>query len=104
MRWEKLLGKLWAPLAAAAYPFDHAQGTVSLAQFTIGRLPPADDIGATIGTVQEAAEKFYGVYARVMGRLVHRAEEIEAAPPSSPTEGPRAGDEDKEPRAEHAEP
>ncbi|HLF93911.1 MAG TPA: hypothetical protein VJB14_10645, partial [Planctomycetota bacterium] len=81
MRWEKMLGKVRPALAAAAYPFDHAKGPLTLADFMLARVPSADDIGATIGAVQELGDKYYDAYTRVMGRLVRRAEEIEGADP-----------------------
>ncbi len=74
-----MLGKVRPALAAAGHPFDHAKGPLTLAEFMIARIPGADDIGATIGAVQELADKYYDVYTRVLGRLLRRAEEVERA-------------------------
>jgi hypothetical protein len=67
-------------LQAWTYPFEHASGKVDLAEMLIGRLPADDDFGATLRAVEGLGDKYYTLYARVLGLLVHAAEKVEAAP------------------------
>lgn len=80
-RWTKALALIRARLSTAPYPFEHAQAGISLGEFLIPALPDADDFGAVMSALQGLGERYFGLYARLMGRLVAAAEAVEAAGP-----------------------
>ncbi|HYF00674.1 MAG TPA: hypothetical protein VEJ18_17265, partial [Planctomycetota bacterium] len=82
-RWRKGLAELWPGLARAAYPFEHAQGQASLADFLIGRLPANGAFGDILEALQSLGQKYYTLYLRVLGRLCRISERVEAALPST---------------------
>jgi hypothetical protein len=63
----------------ADYPFDHAQGPLSIAQFLIPMIPPADEIGAVFNMADQVMNKLMDLDGRAISRLCQIAEAVEAA-------------------------
>jgi Zn-dependent protease with chaperone function len=79
---EKVLGlvkSLHASLMAIPYPFDHAKGDITVAQYALEKIPSADDLGAIYGAGESMLDKLPPLYARLAGRLVVAAEKVEVA-------------------------
>ena len=77
-RLHEQLKELHRALRGQAYPFDHARQAVNLAQFAIPAMPADGDLGRLAGTAEEAQQKLYEVYTRLLGRLAWLAEPAEA--------------------------
>ena len=72
------LSDLRTPLRGQNYPFEHARGRISLAEYVIGDHPPSDDIGAIMQAGEHFMDAFPTVYKRVVGKLVVVANRVEA--------------------------
>ena len=72
------LGKISQALSGVPYPFKHAKKNVSIGDFAVGSLPPEGDLGAIYYAGQEALDKLFGLYYRVVGQLALIAEKVEA--------------------------
>ncbi len=74
-----------------AYPFDHAEGMISIGRYALPNLPPATDVSGLLSATQEAINKMIALHYRLVGCLMLAAEEVEKAlgMPSLP-ERPRA--------------
>ncbi|MGH7495924.1 MAG: M48 family metalloprotease [bacterium] len=86
-----LVRKIVGKLAEVDYPFEHAQGRLSLAQYALSEPSSADDFQKTFAATQELMDKLFSLYARILARLVMMAERAEAAlgfellpPPATP--------------------
>ena len=66
-------------LAPLTYPFDHAQGTMSMADFVVKVIPEIDDYGGLYSVAETAMENMGSLINRLMGRLALIAERVEAA-------------------------
>jgi hypothetical protein len=62
-----------------AYPFDHAEGMISIGRYALPNLPPATDVEGLLSTTQEAINKMIALHYRLVGRLMLAAEEVEKA-------------------------
>jgi hypothetical protein len=71
------VGELRAVYERVDYPFDHAAGKMSIAQYLIKVVPPADEIGAVYEAANEVVEKLLQMYARAVSRLCVIAEAVE---------------------------
>jgi Zn-dependent protease with chaperone function len=85
---DRLEGLSWKVGDSILYPFDHARGEITLAQYA---LPPAvpdkDDIRGLLEAADAVVGKLAPLYSRIIGRLVTIAEEAEKAvglPPLEP--------------------
>ncbi len=78
------LKELHRTLRGQAYPFDHAGPAVNLAQFAIPVMPADADLGRLMSTAEQARQKLYAVYNRLLGRIVWLAEQVEAGLPELP--------------------
>ncbi len=79
-RWRTGLQAVRSALGEAPYPFSHGKGAgVSLARHIVEKVPGEEDIGAVVGQVAEAADRYFAVLSRVLGRLVTVAEGVEEA-------------------------
>ncbi len=72
------LDKISQALSGVPYPFKHAKKNVSIGDFAVGSLPPEGDLGAIYYAGQEALDKLFGLYYRVVGQLALIAEKVEA--------------------------
>ncbi|HKM54301.1 MAG TPA: M48 family metallopeptidase [Isosphaeraceae bacterium] len=61
------------------YPFDHAQGEVTLGRFAIPSVPDSSAIGDLLRVGETALDRLVPLYARILGRLALAAEEVERA-------------------------
>jgi Zn-dependent protease with chaperone function len=93
-RVRELLGEVHQALAATPYPFAHAGGQVSIADFLIEELPDADDVGGVMNVAHELLEATTSLYFRVLATLTAIAAQVEKAlglppypePPEEPEE------------------
>jgi Zn-dependent protease with chaperone function len=99
---QEQLKELHRGLRDRSYPFDHARREITLAQFTIPAMPPANDFQRLLVTAEQALERLHDLYERLLGRLTWLAEQAETAldlpalapspaPESSPATSPSAG-------------
>ncbi|NOX57259.1 MAG: M48 family metalloprotease [Planctomycetes bacterium] len=73
------LSDLRSTLSNHTYPFSHADGRRSLAEYAIGKLPARDEIG-DIGVIgDQTLDHLESLYHRVMGELAQVAEGAESA-------------------------
>lgn len=72
-------GRIQQALSNAAYPFDHAHGQISLAQYVLSEFPGPEDLGGIYGAGDEVLDKCMTLYVRLVGTLSHAAEQVETA-------------------------
>jgi len=79
-------------LAAGAYPFEHAKGPCSLADYILPALPDSEDLAAVFHAAGEVVQTLPDLYFRMMGELARVAEQVESllglAPLPDPPEEP----------------
>ncbi|WP_165073901.1 M48 family metallopeptidase [Paludisphaera rhizosphaerae] len=61
------------------YPFAHAKGKVSLAEFALPGVPNPDDVGPLLQVSEHAADRLVPLYYRILGRLAVIVERVETA-------------------------
>ena len=66
------------------YPFAHAQGKISIAEFALPGVPNADDVGSLIQASERVGERLVPLYYRILGRLAVIVERAEAGLGLSP--------------------
>jgi hypothetical protein len=59
------------------YPFDHAGGPKSIADFILPKVPAADNIGNVHEAAEEMSERLLEIYSRGLGRLCEIADRVE---------------------------
>ena len=74
-----LIGKLTLALEQIPYPFEHAEGSVSCAQFVGASLPERGDVLSIARVASQTYSEVHQLYSRVMGGLAFIAEQSEAA-------------------------
>jgi hypothetical protein len=72
------LSELRSAFERVDYPFDHAAGQLSVAQYLVKIIPPEDEVGSIYEAADEAINKLLEMYARAIGRLCVIAEAVEA--------------------------
>lgn len=72
------LREIQQALAMAPYPFEHAKGPHTLADYVLPSLPESEDVGGVLQAAGETLETLGRLYIRMVGELVLVAEEIEA--------------------------
>ena len=77
-RCSGLLAQIQAACRDVPYPYEHAEGRVSLARFAVPRVYTEQQVGELQGASETALEACFGLYMRVMCDLVARAEAIES--------------------------
>jgi len=75
----ELVGQILTKLADVPYPFEHASGDVSVSDYLLNRLPPANEVGALFAAADELHDKLGTLYFRLMAQLAVTAEKVEAA-------------------------
>ena len=60
------------------YPFEHAKGEISLAEFAVPTVPEANDIGDLLDASVRAYDHLGTTYGRLLGRLAMIVERVEA--------------------------
>ncbi len=62
-----------------SYPFDHAKGSITLAQYALETMPRNDELGPICDACSQLLDKLPSLYARVAARLAVIAEQVEDA-------------------------
>lgn len=73
------LGWVRTGFGDAAYPFDHATAGLSLADFVVDAVPPAEGVGELFTKCDVVLDRAFGVYYRGMAVLAAATERVEAA-------------------------
>jgi Zn-dependent protease with chaperone function len=81
--------------AGIDYPFDHAQGPVTVSRFLLPMIPPAEEVGSIYQAADELLSGLMSLNARCLGRLCKSAEAVETALglPPLPSGKPKEADE-----------
>jgi hypothetical protein len=77
-RVRKQTSELKSAFDRVDYPFDHAEGQMSVSSFLIKIIPPEDQIGAVFEVANDVVAKLLEMYARAASRLCVIAEAVEA--------------------------
>ena len=80
---------------AVNFPFEHADGALTMAQYMVPKLPEQEDLGAVLSATEKLLESYFYVYFRSIGTLATIAQRVEevlglapqADPPPVPSEG-----------------
>ncbi len=93
-------------LKDVAYPFDHADDTITLRDFVIPHIPEEMDVGGLVNATQLAFERLYSLQVRLFARLTQAAEKVETVLGLPPLIDPMAksqvmSDESKSGGAKH---
>ena len=75
----KLLKELQPSLAEAPYPFEHAEGQVSLAHYLLPEIPSADNPGAVHAVLSHVMMEGLRLTTRTVSRLCVIVEQVETA-------------------------
>jgi predicted Zn finger-like uncharacterized protein len=70
------------------YPFDHAQGDITLGRFVLPSVPDGNAVGDLLEVSESTMDRLTPLYARLMGRLSLAVEEVERALGLPPLEPP----------------
>jgi Zn-dependent protease with chaperone function len=73
------LSNFKAQFNAVDYPFDHAEGAISVGTFLIKYVPPSDEIGELLSAAGNLGEKLVELNARIVSRLCVITESVEGA-------------------------
>jgi predicted Zn finger-like uncharacterized protein len=79
-----------AALERANYPYEHAEGQMTLARFLVPDVPINDDLASIYNSCGQALENMPQLYVRVFGQMVDAAEAVEAACGMPRAEAPKA--------------
>ena len=66
-------------LKESRYPYEHAEGEVSISRFAMSQLPSRNNLGATLSASGNAIDNLDALYLRAMGELAEIAEGVETA-------------------------
>jgi Zn-dependent protease with chaperone function len=75
------------------YPFDHAQGEVSLGKFALPAVPDETAIGELLQTAENVFDRLIPLYSRILGRVALAIEGIERAVGLPPLDAGETHDE-----------
>jgi hypothetical protein len=87
---HRVLQDVHTCLGSTLYPFDHAKGSITLAEYLLPGVPPEDELGALYEAAEQFLDRLPSLYARVAGRLAIFAEQVEqllGLPPLEPAAG-----------------
>ncbi len=76
---KKAVNEFGRGLGNAAYPFEHAQGEISLASYICGTWPVGDDPSEAYNAAQSILERLPNLQWRVVTRLAEIGEQVEQA-------------------------
>jgi hypothetical protein len=60
------------------YPFDHAEGAVTVGSYLLKMLPPEEEVGAVYQAADDLLDSLVALYVRALGRLCLIAEAVES--------------------------
>jgi Zn-dependent protease with chaperone function len=92
-RLKAQLNSLHGLLAGVAYPFDHADSTVTLQSYAFMTPPDGQRLFDLYALSDQVLDRLYEVYYRLLGRLAWTAERAEAAVGLEPLPRPEPGQE-----------
>ncbi|MCE9556994.1 MAG: M48 family metallopeptidase [Planctomycetes bacterium] len=75
----QVIGELRGALADCDYPFDHAKGQISIAEYALPELPDPESPGEIHGAGERLRDSVGHLRARTLGRLCSVAEQVEMA-------------------------
>ncbi len=85
----KQMSHIHGGLRDPMYPFDHAEGEISIARYLLELPPPVGaDLGLVINAAQQMGERYRDLQLKLMGRLAWIAEHVEQALGLPPLEKP----------------
>lgn len=76
---HQLLTEIKRELQSIEYPFDHAQGAMSIGDYVIRNIPADDEMGSLYEAAGTALERMGTLTTRSLGRVARIAERVEAA-------------------------
>ena len=76
---KEKMAELKRTLAESPYPFEHADGHVSVADYALKSMPVGSDPGRIHGSAGEMLEKLNVLRYRILGELIRVALEVEGA-------------------------
>jgi hypothetical protein len=79
------LAALYGQLKGVAYPFDHGQADISIAEYMMENDPEYIKEGAVLQLCESVIDKMFAFHARLLGRLAIIAKTVEEAVLSKPT-------------------
>jgi hypothetical protein len=71
------LESLKISLTKIAYPFEHSQPKMTVGRYLFSQVPDQDDLQALLETSESVTAKMQRLYARLVARLTHTAEQVE---------------------------
>jgi hypothetical protein len=89
-RVHRQLSELKNQFTTVDYPFDHAEGHMTVSQFLIRMVPPSDEIGAIYDAGHSLGHKLAELNTKLVGRLCALAEKVEGVFKLEPLPGPPA--------------
>jgi Zn-dependent protease with chaperone function len=72
------LGEIFKRLVLAKYPLDHAQSSISIADYLLPKLPTDEDLGGLLNSYAELMEKLPVLYLRLTSQLGAVSEQVES--------------------------
>ncbi len=72
------LGRLRESLATVTYPFDHAKGSITMAEYALAEMPDRENPFAIYDAAQQLGVAMTAFYPRLAGRLAIMAEKVES--------------------------
>jgi len=85
------IGGLKQQFERTDYPFDHAEGKMSIGQYLLRYVPPQDEVGAVFEAGDQLLNKLVELLARSVSRLCVIAEAVETAQGYEPLPVPEKG-------------
>ncbi|HUU85370.1 MAG TPA: M48 family metalloprotease [Phycisphaerae bacterium] len=73
------LAEIRTLLSNHPYPFEHADGRITLTQYAIPTVPTRDDLTGMLRASDRVMDNLDSLYVRLMGELARIAEQVEAA-------------------------
>ena len=74
---QESLVALKSSLGDQPYPFPHASGDMTIADFVVPVIPAKDDLGEVVQAVEHAFDNLCGLHIRAFARLAQIAEQVE---------------------------
>lgn len=79
LKMHNQLGEIFKRLVLVKYPLDHADASVSIANYLLEKLPTDEDLGGLLNAYSELMEKLPILYLRLTSHLGAVSEQVETA-------------------------
>ncbi len=73
------LASMHESLYSHTYPFGHADGNISIAQFVMEKVPPESELVDALHAADDMVDKIYTLYYRLLGRIAQAVDDVEEA-------------------------